>query len=88
MVISCSNLLGQGLAGKALLVENGIQAQLDNTPQCLKEDATVHLACAQHAVDEHNGYLLDNEAHTVGCKLHFNLERIALELDAVQVDGR
>ena len=74
-------------AGKTSLIEDSVPAQLDYTPQRFKENAAVHLARAQHAIDKHDGHLLDLEAHAVGGKLHLDLEGVALELDGVEIDG-
>ena len=84
---SCRDLLGQGLAYEPRLVENGIPPQLDDAPQGLKEDAAVHLARALNTVDKHDGDFLDGESHAMGCKLHLDLESIALELDGIEIEG-
>lgn len=85
--ISSRDLLRQRLALKTLFVEDGVPTQLDDTPQGFEKDAAIHFARAQDAIDEHDGNFLDDEAHAVGCEFHLYLERIALELDAIQIDG-
>ena len=87
LTIATRRLAARDATLEAFLVENRVPTQLDHPPQRLKEDAAVHLARAQNTVNEHNGYLLDGEAHAMGCELHLNLECIALELDGIQVDG-
>ena len=64
-----------------------VPLQADDAEYSFAEDAAIHLRRTQFAVDEDNRHLLDAEGIFVGSKLHFYLESISFEADAVQRDS-
>lgn len=68
-----------------IFAEEATPLEFDDAKDGFAEDTSAHLALAQYAVDEDDGYFLYIEAAHLGSKLHLYLEGIALELNLVEL---